>query len=310
VSPGLEVDHEGQVGLVEAHPERRGGRHDLDPVGPQGVLDLQALLGLGAAAVGPRADPVGRKPGGDPLGVPDGQAVDDARPGQLRDALGEPSQPIGLAGDRQHRQPQALAVQRPPEQQRSGAKLLGDVVHDPLVGGCRAGQHRRGRIQVVQDADQPAIVRAEVMAPVGDAVGLVDHHQPDPLRQIGKDVAAELRVVQPLWGDQQQVDAACGQLRLDRPPLLHVGGVDGGGPDDDPFGFGDLIAHQRQQGRHQEGRARPTVTEQPGGQEVHGGLPPAGSLDHHCPAALDDQGPDGGELVVPQRRPGARQGSQ
>jgi hypothetical protein len=126
----------------------------------------------------------------------------------------------------------------------------------------------------------------------------------------GRTSARNWRLLSRSGGDQQQVDAAGGQLRLDRPPLVQVGGVDGGGADADGLGLGDLVAHQRQQRRHQQGWARPAVAQQPGGQEVDRRLPPAGALDHHHPAAVDDQGLDGGQLVVPQRRPRAGQGGQ
>ena len=48
----LEVDHEGQVGLVVAHAERARCHHGLDLVAQQALLGGDPLLGLLFAAVG------------------------------------------------------------------------------------------------------------------------------------------------------------------------------------------------------------------------------------------------------------------
>ena len=46
------MEHEPEVGLVEAHPERTGGDQRLDLVLAQRGLEADALAGLGTAGVG------------------------------------------------------------------------------------------------------------------------------------------------------------------------------------------------------------------------------------------------------------------
>ena len=124
------------------------------------------------------------QPVGDHLGVAHGEAVDDARPGQPRDVLDEPGQPLGLARELQHAEGEAGAPERPAERGERGAELFGDVVHDPVVGGGGAAEHRHDAGP--EGGDEPAdppVVGPEVVAPVGDAVHLVDHDEPGPARR-------------------------------------------------------------------------------------------------------------------------------
>src|SRR3546814_16673994 len=64
------------------------------------------------------------------------------------------------------------------------------------------------------------LVGAEVVAPVGDAVRLVNHEQASGRRQSGQHVVAEARVVQSLRADQQHVDLNCRDLLLYPAPVL------------------------------------------------------------------------------------------
>ena len=74
----LVVDHEAEVRLVEAHPVRRGGHERLHLVPEQGVPELEPALGVGAAAVGVRVDPLRPQERGDPGGVGHREHVDHA----------------------------------------------------------------------------------------------------------------------------------------------------------------------------------------------------------------------------------------
>ena len=175
-------------------------------------------------------------------------------PGLLGEVVGQPGQPLlgGLQPD--HAEPQRLAVERAAEDQDVAAELLGDVVGHPGVGGGGRGQHRDAVGQVGEEGADPAVVGAEVVAPVGDAVGLVDDEQPAGRGQPRQHLVAEAGVVEPLGADQEHVDLAGGDRVLDRLPLLDVGGVDGDRADAGALGGGDLVAHQRQQRRDDHGR--------------------------------------------------------
>jgi hypothetical protein len=129
----------------------------------------------------------------------------------------------------------------------SDAQLVGDVGHHAVVGGGRGAQHGDAFGQALEHLRQPAVVRAEVVAPVGDAVRLVDHQQADALGEQRQHRLAELRVVQALGADEQEVDGVLREQRAHLLPRRPVGRVDRVGADAEPLGSGDLVSHQRQQ---------------------------------------------------------------
>ena len=115
------------------------------------------------------------------LDVAHGEAVDDARPVELGDRLGQPGQPFGLAVEPDRAERQAVAPERPAERGQLGAELVGDVGDDAVVGGGGAAEDRHRRAgEAIDDAPDAPVVGPEVVAPVGDAVHLVDDDQPGP----------------------------------------------------------------------------------------------------------------------------------
>ena len=293
-------------------PERAGRDERLDLPGSELLLEGEPLGGVGLAGV--RRDVVTARAQevGDLLGGRDREAVDDPRTGLLGEMVGQPAEALLGRGQTHDAEPERLAVERSAQHQHLGtqalaghaarAQLLGDVGTHPGVGGRRGGEHRDAGGQVGQEGADTAVVGPEVVAPVGDAVGLVDHQQPAGRREPWQHLVAEAGVVEPLGAHQQDVDLAGGDGVLDRLPLLDVGGVDGDRADPGPLGGSDLVAHQGQQGRHDHGRARALGPEEQGRHEVDRGLAPAGALDHQRAPALDDQRFDRRPLVVAQGR--------
>ena len=112
---------EAKVRLVEAHAERAGGDQRLDPVGEQVVLGPRAIVRLVPAGVGGHRQALLAQEGRGLLRRRDRQRVDDAGPGQLAEAGRQPAQPLVRGGQRHHRQPQRVPVQRPPQHQRLAA---------------------------------------------------------------------------------------------------------------------------------------------------------------------------------------------
>src|SRR5690606_2693229 len=204
---GAQVHHEAQVGLVEAHAQGAGGDQRLDLVVEQVVLGLAALLGLGAAGVGADLVAALGEEGRGLLGGGDGQRVDDARPGEVGQVLGQPAPPGGAVRQVDDGQVQALPLQGAAQHQGVAARveLLGDVAGDPLVGGGGGGQHRDALGQLPQQGADPPVVGAEVVPPVGDAVRLVDDDQAGAGGQRGQHPVSEVGVVQPLRADQEDV---------------------------------------------------------------------------------------------------------
>jgi hypothetical protein len=85
-------------------------------------------------------------------------------------------------------------------------------------------------------------------------VRLVDHQHPRRRRQLGKHRLPEIRVVEPLRADQQHVDPTGEDLALHLLPLVQVRRVDRRRLHTGTGGRVDLVAHQREQRRHDDGR--------------------------------------------------------
>ena len=230
---------EAEVGLVEAHAERRRGDQRLDPVGQQVRLELLALGGLGGPGVGGHRVALLAQQRRDVVGLRHGQRVDDARARQRIDVRRKPSRALRRVAGLDHRQPQRLAVQPAAQHQRvlaADPELAGDVVDDAVVGGGRGGQHRHVGAQFGdQRADAP-VVGPEVVAPVRHAVRLVDHDEAGVVRQRGQHLVAKVGIVQPFRADQQHVEVTAAHALVDLGPVGDVARVDGGGAHAGPFG--------------------------------------------------------------------------
>ena len=207
----------------------------------------------------------------------------------------------------QHAEPQRVAGERAADRRHldaAGAQLLGDVGHHPLVGGRGGREHRRAGRQRAQQVADAAVVGAEVVAPVGDAVRLVDDDEPAAGDQPGQLLLAEPRVGQPLGGDEQDVDVVGGEAGGDVVPLGHVGAGDLDGADAGAGRGGHLVAHQREQRADQQRRAGAAAAQEGGGDEVDGRLAPAGALHDQRPLRALDQRRDGGVLPLAEDRVG------
>ena len=250
----------------------------------------------------------GAQEGRQVVGARHGQRVDDAAAGQLVEVLGQPRQPLVGTAQAEHAEAQALALQRPAlhEDVVDGAigadrQLVGDVVDHPLVRRRRRRQHRHVGPEARQRLADAPVVGPEVVAPVRDAVGLVDDEQADLGGERWQQAVPEVGVVEPFRADEQDVDRVVGQRRLDRAPLLGVRRVDRAGGDAGSLGRVDLVAHQRQQRRHDQRRTRAARSQQAGGDEVDGRLAPAGALDDECPPAPGDERVDRRPLILAER---------
>ncbi len=206
-----------------------------------------------------------------------------------------------LEAQARSRQRPAVGAQRG---RRLAAELLEHVGDDAVVGRRRRAEHRDVGGQRVEHVAHAAVVGAEVVAPVGDAVRLVDDQQPDRGGEQRQHVVAEARVVEPLGADQQQVDRVRGELLANAVPLVAIGRVDRVGAQAEPLRRGDLVAHQRQQRADDQRRPGLRVAQQRGGDEVDGGLSPAGALHAQHPGAIDDEVGDRLQLVGAKRGTG------
>ena len=172
----LEVEDEREVGLVVAHPERDGGDQRLHVVAEEPILcfelvDVVELAVVREHVVAPRGEP-----GCDVVGVAHRQAVDDARPVDALEFPIEPCEPLGLAVESDRAESETVTPQRSAENGQVSTQLDRHVVDHTIVRGCRASEYGHVRLAEPFDhATDPPVVGSEVVAPVGDAVHLVDH---------------------------------------------------------------------------------------------------------------------------------------
>ena len=170
------MDDEAQIRLVVAHAQGRGSHQRFALVSDQGVFQLLAIAAVHGAGVSAGIDAAGLKPFGYQRGIAGGEGVDNAATLQARKRLGQPSEACRLAGEAKGLESKRSAVEIAPLHCEIRAEFALQVGHHPVAGSSGGGQ----QIHVGQVLHQPAdaaVVGAEVVAPVGDAVGLIDHHQ-------------------------------------------------------------------------------------------------------------------------------------
>ena len=130
---------------------------------------------------------------------------------------------------------------------------------------------------------------AEVVSPIGNAVGFVDDEQRDACRHPLEHLRPEALVREALRRDEQNVHFVAPHRGLDNRPLFLIVGVDGLSPHAHALGRRDLIAHEGQQWRNQQRRPFSFLSQQLRGDEIDEALAPSRLLhDQQSAAAFDD----------------------
>lgn len=171
----------------------------------------------------------------------------------------------------------------------AGHEVLGLGHTEPLGDLLVRGLGRRGRQRdtghvgpALTEHGQGQVVGAEVVAPLGDAVGLVDGEDGDltPGEQGERRVEA-----QPLGGEVQQVELTGDELCLHRASLVEVlRGVHEAGTDTEGAQGVHLVLHEGDQRGDHDAGARPDQ----GGDLVAEGLSATGGHEDDRVAAPDD----------------------
>ena len=171
----VQMSDKAHIGLVDAHAKGHGRHHDNAVLAQETRLVTGAQAGLQARVVGQRREALCREPGGGGLDLPARQAIDDAA---FFPVGGQEAQQLffGILPGRH-----AVADIGPvkaahkhlglPEREAGGNISAG--LHGGGGGQGHARHGRKGRRQLVQKQ----VVLAEIMPPLGNAVGLVNRDQ-------------------------------------------------------------------------------------------------------------------------------------
>ena len=169
------------VGLVDPHAEGVGGHHHLDVAAHEAPLGLGALLAPQPRVVG---DDLGAERAlqgpGEVLGLRPRAGVDDRRPrAVLRQGGGQPRALVGRAAAGHHGEREVGPIEAGGDTHR----VAQPQARDDVGGDLRRGRSGRGderlRAQPARRVGETEVVGAEVVAPLRDAVRLVDDEQPD-----------------------------------------------------------------------------------------------------------------------------------
>ena len=171
----IHVKHEAYVGLVDAHAERDGRRHDEMGLGHEAVLVRLARLLAHSGVIGERAHAVAFKKRRRLLGTLAREAIDDAA--FARVVLQKCEQLAFRILLRLHREPDVGPV----ESEDDGLGFAGEKLFHDL--GARNGVRSRGQRrdrharEEIAQTRETGIVGAERRAPLRNAMRLVDGDQ-------------------------------------------------------------------------------------------------------------------------------------
>ena len=182
------VNDQADVGLVDAHAEGVRRRHDPHPVGEEGILVPDFGFGVHLPVVGQGGKAVPGETVRQMFGRRRARDVDDGRDAARFDERAKLDVFFSVVLAVTHRVSQVPALSARREEIERDAELLGeivsDVLNDLLLGGGRKAGDRNASAarKLFKFGDEVAdveVVDAEVVAPGGEAVRLVDHEAGD-----------------------------------------------------------------------------------------------------------------------------------
>ena len=291
----IEMGHEAHVGLVDAHAEGDRRHHHDRLLAQETVLVALAQSSVQTGVVRQRRDAFGVEPGRRLFDLLARAAIDDA--GLAFVLVADEAQQLAfrfvLLDD-------AVTDVRPVETGHEGPgvferQALDDVGPRDVVGGGRQCNARHAGEALVQDR-QPEVLLAEVVAPLADAMRLVDREQAQQAAFVQRvEHAEKARRQQALRRGIEQHQAARTQLTLDALGLVAgQRGIEEGGMHAGLFERADLVVHQRDQRAHHHRHAVAAAVPHDRRHLVAQALAAAGGHQHQRVAAagdvIDDRG--------------------
>ncbi len=241
------------VGAVDAHAEGVRGDEERRAAREERLLRGGAFVLGETGVVTQRREALAAEEVVEALHVLAARAVDERRAGAL-DAAQEPVVLLVAAAGALDLEAEVLADDAAHEADGvAEAELHDHVVLD--LAGRGGGEREHGRPAQEHDGGaQAAVVGAEVVAPLADAVGFVDREERDG---DARHALAESLALEALGGDVEQLQLAPGGA-LERILLLRDGdeGVHRGGRDATGDEAVDLVLHQRDERTDDQREAR------------------------------------------------------
>jgi hypothetical protein len=246
------VDDEAHVGAIDPHPEGDRRDDDVEVFRLERALRAPAARRVEAGVVGLAADAERAQGLRELLDVAAAQAVDDpGRAGVPRDHAADLAREVAAREDAVR---QVRPVEAPDEERRIGEP---ELAHDVLADARRRGRGvglDRDRGQLAAELAELAVLGAEIVAPVADAVRLVDR---DRGQAAGLEALEEPRAHQALGGDVQEPQLAARERALDLAPLrAFLGAREHRGRRAVLAQRVDLVLHQRDQRADDHRQAR------------------------------------------------------
>jgi superfamily II DNA or RNA helicase len=249
----VQVKHVSDIRLVDPHAKGNRRHHDDAVFRHEGFLVFLPHFRRKSCVIGKRPEILAAEKIGDLLRQPARQAVDDAGCAAPRlEKIEKLATPVGFRGDAQ---PQVGPIEPLNNDTAIPMKQFGDNI---ATGRSVRGRRKSGERDFGEAVLQPRqrfVFGPEARSPFGNAVGLVDndHFQRKPIQRSQHTLRH-----QPFRRHIQNFRLAA----LRPTPVGDIFGarpvrMDTGSSDPVALQAGDLIVHQRHQGRHDDGQTVP-----------------------------------------------------
>ena len=203
----LVVDDEREIRFVEAHAERGGGDERFQFVAEQPRFQPLAQTRLSeffiqSAPIRLGLNSIFTQPRRHRARIADGERINHTAAGELGQRVRKPRQPGDFAGQGNVLQLQARPRQLAALHGERRAELRFQIGHDAVVRRGGGGEHADVGRQRLQDARDAAVIRAEVVSPIRNAMRFVHDEQADARGNRLQHRLHKLLVAQPLRRDE------------------------------------------------------------------------------------------------------------
>ena len=204
------MEHEADVGLVDAHAERGGGDDHIEPVLHERLLRCGALGWAQPGVIRDRVDARIAQLRRDLLRALARRDVHDARLLDLAQALEQGLRLVALPAEGLDAEPDVLPVEPAHQEERvAHAEPRHDLLAHGRRGGGGQGEDRRPP-EDVRDGAEAQVVGPEVVPPLADAVRLVHDHE----RRLGRrQLAHHVVIGELLRREEEELQLVAAELR-------------------------------------------------------------------------------------------------